>query len=240
MSKSAKPGWPDLTALPFQLFGAQAPAPPTASPLSQGLASGMDAVNKFWGSLPGGTAVPGFLVPTLDVGELDKRIADLRAAEQWVEVNLNMLRATIQGLEVQRHTIAAIHSISMMADGGAAEAPAGLPTGWPMSATAAPPVRTPAPAPEPVPADPAPVAAAPAGSADSADSAEAKPDAPNSLLGLAANNWLGLLQDQFSRVAQAAAGASSAPPAAARKTAVPAKATSKAAAKRGAKAGRTG
>ena len=232
MSKSAKPGWPDLTALPFLLFGGQAPAAPTASPLNQGFASGVDAVNRFWGSLPGGTAVPGFLVPTLDVGELDKRIADLRAAEQWVEVNLNMLRATIQGLEVQRHTIAAIHSISAMADGGAAEPPAGLPPGWPISATTSTP-PAPAAAPAPEPAAPAPVAAEPA------ESADAKPDAP-SLLGLAANNWLGLLQDQFGRVAQAATAASSTPPATARKSAVPAKTARKAAAKRaGTRAGRT-
>lgn len=70
------------------------------------VSDGFDFVNKMWGSLP----VPGLMSPTTDLDELDKRIADLKAVEQWLNVNLSMLRATIQGLEVQRGTIATIKS----------------------------------------------------------------------------------------------------------------------------------
>jgi hypothetical protein len=48
------------------------------------------------------------VTPTLDVDELDKRIANLRAVEQWLQMHGSMLRATIQGLEVQRNTIATL------------------------------------------------------------------------------------------------------------------------------------
>lgn len=67
---------------------------------------GLDFVKRVWGSLP----LPSVITPTTDVEELDKRINDLRAVEQWLNVNLSMLRATIQGLEVQRGTIATLKS----------------------------------------------------------------------------------------------------------------------------------
>lgn len=67
---------------------------------------GFDFVKKIWGSLP----IPNVINTTTDLEELDKRIADLKAVEQWLNVNLSMLRATIQGLEVQRGTIATIKS----------------------------------------------------------------------------------------------------------------------------------
>jgi hypothetical protein len=47
-----------------------------------------------------------------DLREMDKRIAELKAVEQWLNLNLNLLRTTIQGLEVQRGTLAAIQSFS--------------------------------------------------------------------------------------------------------------------------------
>lgn len=67
---------------------------------------GLDFVKRVWGSLP----LPSVITPTTDLEELDRRINDLRAVEQWLNVNLSMLRATIQGLEVQRGTIATIKS----------------------------------------------------------------------------------------------------------------------------------
>ena len=67
---------------------------------------GFDFVKKIWGSLP----LPSGMSPTTDLNELDKRIADLKAVEQWLNINLSMLRTTIHGLEVQRGTIATIQS----------------------------------------------------------------------------------------------------------------------------------
>ena len=56
--------------------------------------------------------LPNMFAPTLDVNELEKRIADLRAVEQWLELNASILRTTIQSLEVQRATIATLKGIS--------------------------------------------------------------------------------------------------------------------------------
>jgi hypothetical protein len=55
---------------------------------------------RLWGPL--GVPVPGMAMPTLDPKEIDKRIQDLKSVEAWLSMNLNMLRAGIQGLEMQK------------------------------------------------------------------------------------------------------------------------------------------
>ncbi|MDR2239186.1 MAG: hypothetical protein LBE33_01935 [Zoogloeaceae bacterium] len=69
----------------------------------------LEFLKGMWGGL--GFAVPG-MTPTLDVGELDKRITDLKTVEGWLRMNLNMLQMTIQGLEMQRTTLAAMQAVS--------------------------------------------------------------------------------------------------------------------------------
>lgn len=72
----------------------------------------LEFVKNLWGgmSIPG-AGVPGMVMPTLSVEEINKQIADLRAVESWLNVNMNMLRTTIQALEVQSATIATIQSM---------------------------------------------------------------------------------------------------------------------------------
>ena len=70
---------------------------------------------RLWGPL--GLPVPGMAVPTLDPKAVAKRIAELRSVESWLEVNLNMVRFAVQGLEVQRSALLAM----------GAGAPAGAP-----------------------------------------------------------------------------------------------------------------
>lgn len=67
-----------------------------------------EAIKALWGSM--GFAMPGMVTPTFDTGELDKRIADLKAVEGWLQMNLGMLQTTIQGLEMQRSTLAAMQA----------------------------------------------------------------------------------------------------------------------------------
>ena len=52
----------------------------------------------------------GSAFPGLDVDELEKRIKDLRSVENWLNLNLNILKSTIQGLEVQHATMMALKS----------------------------------------------------------------------------------------------------------------------------------
>jgi hypothetical protein len=48
--------------------------------------------------------------PGLDTDELEKRIKDLKSVENWLNLNLNVLKSTIQGLEVQHATMMALKS----------------------------------------------------------------------------------------------------------------------------------
>lgn len=68
----------------------------------------MDLVKRAWSNFS--LATP--FTPTVSVEELDKRITELRAVEQWLTLNQNLLRNTIQGLEVQRGTLDAISTMS--------------------------------------------------------------------------------------------------------------------------------
>jgi len=85
----------------------------------------LNFVKKLWGQMgvpgmPGGSSVPGMTIPgmptmplpSMSVEDLDKRIQELKTVETWLNVNMTMLRNTIQALEVQRATIATLHSLS--------------------------------------------------------------------------------------------------------------------------------
>jgi hypothetical protein len=63
---------------------------------------------RLWGPL--GVPLPGMAMPTLDPREIDKRIADLRSIEGWLNMNLNMVRFSIQGLELQRAALQAMRN----------------------------------------------------------------------------------------------------------------------------------
>lgn len=63
---------------------------------------------RLWGPL--GLPVPGMAMPTLDPQEVEKRISDLRSVEAWLSMNLNMVRFSIQGLELQKSALNAMHA----------------------------------------------------------------------------------------------------------------------------------
>jgi len=61
---------------------------------------------RLWGPL--GVPVPGMAMPTLDPQEVEKRIQDLRSVEGWLTMNLNMVKLSIQGLEMQKAALQAM------------------------------------------------------------------------------------------------------------------------------------
>jgi hypothetical protein len=69
----------------------------------------LEMLKKMWAPMglpmPG---MPGMVTPSFNVAEIEKRIADLKSVENWLSMNLNMLRMNIQGLEMQKATIAAM------------------------------------------------------------------------------------------------------------------------------------
>ena len=66
----------------------------------------LEMFRRLWGPL--GVPLPGMAMPTFDPQEVEKRIADLRSVEAWLNMNLNMVRFSIQGLEVQKAALQAM------------------------------------------------------------------------------------------------------------------------------------
>ena len=177
--------------------------------------------SAFSGAQPGGgslgpslSMMSDMMAPLTNVEELDKRITDMRAVEQWLKLNLNMLQSAIQALEVQRATLATLRafgafaqsSMAQPAAAAAAPSPAAA-TGWPHPAAAA------APASEPQ-------------ASESASAAENEEDEASATPPFDASAWWNLLQSQFNQIAQfavtqppAATGSAPANPAATASTA---------------------
>ncbi|HEX4928998.1 MAG TPA: PhaM family polyhydroxyalkanoate granule multifunctional regulatory protein [Burkholderiales bacterium] len=63
---------------------------------------------RLWGPL--GVPLPGMAMPTFDPEEVEKRIAELRSVEGWLNMNLNMVKFAIQGLELQRAALQAMRN----------------------------------------------------------------------------------------------------------------------------------
>ncbi|WBM38051.1 PhaM family polyhydroxyalkanoate granule multifunctional regulatory protein [Alcaligenes faecalis] len=84
----------------------------------------MDMMAQAWKNMASGGAgdLSSGMMPSLSPDDLDRRIRDLRAVESWLQLNLSMLGTTIQGLEIQRSTLAAIKTMAQQgtqAAGGA-------------------------------------------------------------------------------------------------------------------------
>jgi hypothetical protein len=155
----------------------------------------VEFVKRAWSSLNASSP----LVPTVDIEELDKRIADLKAVEQWLNLNLSMLRGTIQGLEIQRGTLAAVGG------GGADNAPPRQPRARP--APADPPVQPPTMASTMAQAAAPTSAAAAAPEPPRAPGKGARSDGPGAapaMPGINPGAWWNLLQQNFNQVAEAA------------------------------------
>ena len=77
--------------------------------MSDPLPDPFEFMKQLWN--PMGLPMPGMVAPTLDVEVVEKKIADLKSVESWLTLNLNMLRLSIQGLEMQRNTLAAMKAM---------------------------------------------------------------------------------------------------------------------------------
>ena len=179
------------------------------------LLASMEMMRKAWSGLagPGGLAQTLPMTPPMSVDELDRRIAELRTVENWLRVNLSMLSSTIQGMEVQRSTIATLRSFVAGATGGdpsPLEVVLGLKPGAApkkdaasatAGATAAMPSRDEAPAPPTDQTTADQKTDSPASEADGASMADQMSQAAQS----ASQAWWNLLQQQFNQIATATA-----------------------------------
>ncbi|GHC78110.1 hypothetical protein GCM10007320_18130 [Pseudorhodoferax aquiterrae] len=184
-------------------------------------------------SMPQMPGLGGWVAPTLNVEDLDKRIAELKAVQFWLDQNTMALKATVQALEVQKMTLATLKGMNVsMAEVAKAF------TVQPSESTEAP-APAPPPAARPAP-EAAPEPAAAPQAAETADGEAARPGVIDAM------QWWGALTQQFQQIAAtamkeaaaratpepAAASAADRPRAAAKKAAAPAKKAAKKAAPR--------
>lgn len=186
--------------------------------------NGFEFLRKLWATgsgMPGGL-MPGLsaMTPPMDLADVDKRIHDLKAVESWLQLNTNLLRTTIQGLEVQRATLVALQTFgnalspeamqnAMENVARAANAPSAHPpehhqpfsTGQTVSEAQADAENDEA---DDDDAPPDGTDAPADGGAEAAAEPGAAPLPPN------ASMWWNLLQQQFSQIASSAAAASAA------------------------------
>ena len=69
--------------------------------------------NLAQGASAGMPPLSGWVAPTVSVEELDKRIAELKAVQFWLEQNARALTATVQALEVQRMTLTTLQGMNV-------------------------------------------------------------------------------------------------------------------------------
>ena len=72
-------------------------------------------LKNLWG--PMGLPLSGLSGAATAMSEVDRRIAELKSVETWLNMNLNVLRMTIQGLEMQKAGLAAMQSAAGAAGG---------------------------------------------------------------------------------------------------------------------------
>lgn len=187
-----------------------------SGPLGQNpILASMEMMRQAWeGLASSGGMNAASMGQVMSVEEMDKRISDLRAVENWLRMNLSMLSSTIQGLEVQRATVATLKSF--MDTGMASMAPqsawmaASPEAGAPAGAQKRPEADTDSETdsrPEAATAsetDSRPPAAAESETDGSAQSGAAQPDIIGAAA-TAAQGWWNLVQQQFQNLAAATA-----------------------------------
>jgi len=57
-------------------------------------------MQKMWN--PMGFPIPGMIAPTMNIEDLDKKIAELKAVETWLMMNTGFVQMTVKTLEMQR------------------------------------------------------------------------------------------------------------------------------------------
>jgi len=70
----------------------------------------LEFMQKMWN--PMSFPMPGMAMPTVNAGEIEKKIAELKAVENWLTMQVGFLQMTVKTLEMQK---AALESIAAAA-----------------------------------------------------------------------------------------------------------------------------
>ena len=66
----------------------------------------LELMQKIWNPMM--FPLPGIPLPTADVGELEKKIAELKTVENWLSMNVGLVQMTVKTLEVQKAALEAL------------------------------------------------------------------------------------------------------------------------------------
>jgi len=65
-------------------------------------------MQKMWN--PMGFPIPGMIAPTMNVEDIGKKIAELKAVETWLTMNTGFVQMTIKTLEMQKAGLESLHA----------------------------------------------------------------------------------------------------------------------------------
>ncbi len=66
----------------------------------------LEFMQNMWN--PMSYPMPGMVMPTVNVEEIEKKIAELKSVETWLTMNVGFVQMTIKTLEMQKAALAAI------------------------------------------------------------------------------------------------------------------------------------
>ena len=67
-----------------------------------------DFMQKMWNPLS--FPLPGMITPTVDIGEIDKKIGELKSVETWLTMNTGFVQMTIKTLEMQKAALESLRA----------------------------------------------------------------------------------------------------------------------------------
>ena len=76
----------------------------------------LEFMQKMW--TPMSFPMPGMAMPTVDVGEIDKKIVELKAVENWLTMQVGFLQMTVKTLEMQKAALQSLASAAPAAKPG--------------------------------------------------------------------------------------------------------------------------
>jgi hypothetical protein len=77
----------------------------------QGLPKDMfEFMQKMWN--PMSFPIPGMVVPTVNVEEIEKKISELKTVETWLTMNVGFVQMTIKTLEMQKAALESFQAAS--------------------------------------------------------------------------------------------------------------------------------
>ena len=74
-------------------------------------------MQKMWN--PMGFPIPGMIAPTMNIEDIEKKIAELKSVENWLTMNVGFVQMTVKTLEMQKAGLESLQA--------AAKGPQGIP-----------------------------------------------------------------------------------------------------------------